>query len=352
MSLQKAIELILNLNEEAYLASAVVDIDNNPFAKLTLEVPEDLINARFGQIIPTKDIKDILTRLQFGVEYKKKIFTISVPSFRATKDISIPEDIVEEVARIYGYDNLTPSLPQVTLRQPILDVEHDTAKSVRFYLALSQGYNEVYTYPFTDMFWVEKLGLKASQHLKMTNTLTQDLAYLNLSLLKNKDAYYLVNVVRNVVEQKGFRIDAFSITPGEVEAETEEVAETSQTVNNKFGLTNIPVELTLLGPKSSYVDVVKALERTLPILSISNFEVKNVGEVAQIKLEVETYFVADKFESNLDKLTLADLTLTQDEMSLVKTLSEYDKTAGMVIDSGLIKSGEFKNYDRENPFEL
>jgi len=176
--------------------------------------------------------------------------------------------------------------------------------------------------------------------------------YLNLSLLKNKDAYYLVNVVRNVVEQKGFRIDAFSITPGEVEAETEEVAETSQTVNNKFGLTNIPVELTLLGPKSSYFDVVKALERTLPILSISNFEVKNIGEVAQIKLEVETYFVPDKFESNLDKLTLADLTLTQDEMSLVKTLSEYDKTAGAVIDSGLIKSGEFKNYDRENPFEL
>ena len=202
LALQKAVELILNLNEEAYLASSVVDIDNNPFESLTLEVPEDLINARFGQIIPTKDIKDILTRLQFGVDYKKKIFTIQVPSFRATKDISIPEDIVEEVARIYGYDNLTPSLPQVTLRQPILDVEHDTAKSVRFYLALSQGYNEVYTYPFTDMFWVEKLGLKASQHLKMTNTLTQDLAYLNLSLLPN----LLAKAEENLRFFKNFKI--------------------------------------------------------------------------------------------------------------------------------------------------
>jgi len=125
-----------------------------------------------------------------------------VPSFRATKDISIPEDIVEEVARIYGYDNLTPSLPQVTLRQPILDVEHDTAKSVRFYLALSQGYNEVYTYPFTDMFWVEKLGLKASQHLKMTNTLTQDLAYLNLSLLPN----LLAKAEENLRFFKNFKI--------------------------------------------------------------------------------------------------------------------------------------------------
>ena len=125
-----------------------------------------------------------------------------MPSFRATKDISIPEDIVEEVARIYGYDNLTPSLPQVTLRQPILDVEHDTAKSVRFYLALSQGYNEVYTYPFTDMFWVEKLGLKASQHLKMTNTLTQDLAYLNLSLLPN----LLAKAEENLRFFKNFKI--------------------------------------------------------------------------------------------------------------------------------------------------
>lgn len=185
LALQKAVELILNLNEEAYLASSVVDIDNNPFESVTLEVPEDLINARFGQIIPTKDIKDILTRLQFGVEYKKKIFTIQVPSFRATKDISIPEDIVEEVARIYGYDNIQSILPQVTLRQPILDVEHDAAKSLRFYLALSQGYNEVYTYPFTDTVFAEKLGLKISQHLKMANTLTQDMAYLNLSLLPN-----------------------------------------------------------------------------------------------------------------------------------------------------------------------
>jgi phenylalanyl-tRNA synthetase beta chain len=54
LALQKAVELILNLNEEAYLASSIVDIDNNPFESVTLEVPEDLINARFGQIILPK----------------------------------------------------------------------------------------------------------------------------------------------------------------------------------------------------------------------------------------------------------------------------------------------------------
>lgn len=177
-------------------------------------------------------------------------------------------------------------------------------------------------------------------------------SYLNMSLLKNKDAYFLVNIVRSVVEKYDFRIDAFSISPGEIESPAEVSEGTNQGLNEKFGLTSIPVDLTLLGSKSRYVEVVKALERTLPILSVNNFEIKNTGEITQIKLVVETYFVPEKIETNLEKLSLADLTLSPDEAALVKTLTEYDKTIGTTIDGGLIKQGEYRNYGRENPFEL
>lgn len=185
LAIRKAAELILSLNDEAYVASHLQDINNNPFKEVSLVVPEELINSRFGVEIPTKEIKDILTRLQFQVEYKNKTFFIQVPTFRATKDISIPEDIVEEVARIYGYDNIQSSLPSVSLQSPHTDVAHQVLKDLKFWMSLSQGYSEVYTYPFTNVAWVEKLGLSLNDHIKVKNTISLDQAYLNLSLLPN-----------------------------------------------------------------------------------------------------------------------------------------------------------------------
>lgn len=185
LAIKKATELILSFNDQAYVASKLIDLNHNPFKEINLTVPEDLINQRFGVVIPTKDIKDILTRLQFKVEHKNKIFSITVPSFRATKDISIPEDIVEEVARIYGYDNIDASLPKAKIQVPQVNLAHETSKSLKYWLSLSQAYSEVYTYPFTNISWVEKLGLELSDHLKMKNTISPEQAYLNLSLLPN-----------------------------------------------------------------------------------------------------------------------------------------------------------------------
>lgn len=185
LAIRKAAELILSLNDEAYVASHLQDINHNPFKEINLEVPENLINSRFGVEIPTKEIKDILTRLQFQVEYKNKTFFIKVPTFRATKDISIPEDIVEEVARIYGYDNIQSSLPSVFLQAPHTDVAHQVLKDLKFWMSLSQGYSEVYTYPFTNLPWVEKLNFSLNDHVKVKNTISLDQAYLNLSLLPN-----------------------------------------------------------------------------------------------------------------------------------------------------------------------
>ncbi len=185
LAIKRAVELILELCPEAYVASSLVDVDNNPFNPITLTVPESLINDRFGAIIPHQQIKSILERLQFGVKYKSKIFTINVPSWRATKDISIPEDIVEEVARIYGYDNIKPTLPSVALQAPVMDISYQAAKEIVNWLCLAQHYDEVYTYPFTDKAWVKKLNLDLKNHLKVKNAVSPEQEFLNVSLLPN-----------------------------------------------------------------------------------------------------------------------------------------------------------------------
>ncbi len=65
--------------------------------EITLD--DTLFPLRIGRDISEKEIKDILHRLGFGVVLKKQTYTITVPSWRDTGDISIPADIVEEVAR-------------------------------------------------------------------------------------------------------------------------------------------------------------------------------------------------------------------------------------------------------------
>ncbi|MBT4516747.1 MAG: phenylalanine--tRNA ligase subunit beta [Candidatus Komeilibacteria bacterium] len=184
-AIRRAAELILQLCPEAYIASKLVDVDNNPFKPVTLEVSEELINNRFGLIIPTAEIKDTLQRLKFDLKYKAKTFTIGVPSFRATKDISIPEDIVEEVARIYGYDNIKFELPKVNIDSPSVNLDHVAARDIKRWFSLSQKYYELYNYPFTNQAWAKKLGLELNNHLRVKNALSPEQVYLNMSLLPN-----------------------------------------------------------------------------------------------------------------------------------------------------------------------
>ncbi|PWB38475.1 MAG: phenylalanine--tRNA ligase subunit beta [Parcubacteria group bacterium] len=185
LALQKAVEIIIALNPGAIAASEVIDVSHSPYIVKIIEVSEALINQRFGSPIPTKEIKDILKRLQFGVNHRAGKFVIQVPSWRATKDISIAEDIVEEVARIYGYDNIAPTLPTVVLHEPSYDIASSTARDLRTYLAYAQSYTEVYTYAFTDVGWVPKLGLKLADHIKVKNAVSPEQSYMNLSLLPN-----------------------------------------------------------------------------------------------------------------------------------------------------------------------
>ncbi len=184
-ALQKAAQLILAMCPEAEIASQLSDIDNSPFRPITLSVSEKLLTERIGMALPTKEIKDILTRLQFDTTYQKGIFTIKVPSFRATKDISIPEDIVEEVARIHGYDKLEYHLPMVELKEPIVDVAIKAEHDIKRWLAWGQGYSEVYTYPFVNQAWAEILGFDLAKHIKVKNSISPESAYLNLQLLPN-----------------------------------------------------------------------------------------------------------------------------------------------------------------------
>ncbi len=185
LALARAVELMKELSPTARVCSAVIDEKKKLDVAKTLSFPSELVNARLGSSISTGEMEDILTRLGFGVSIKKEIFTIVIPTWRATKDISIKEDVIEEIARIYGYDNIPSTLPTFVIEPPAVDRVAVLARTARKVLAYGSGASEVYLYAFVSPETLEALGESLEDHLKLANPLASDRPYLVSSLIPN-----------------------------------------------------------------------------------------------------------------------------------------------------------------------
>ncbi|MFA5076164.1 MAG: phenylalanine--tRNA ligase subunit beta [Patescibacteria group bacterium] len=123
LAMRKAVEMTLELSPGAKVASKV--IDQNFYTSQISEIELDLnwLNKRLGTAVAKEEVIGILERLQFEVKDKKNSLIVKVPYWRSTKDVSIAEDLVEEIARIYGYDNIKPTMPSAPVAPPKANLE-------------------------------------------------------------------------------------------------------------------------------------------------------------------------------------------------------------------------------------
>lgn len=158
-------------------------------------------------------------------------------------------------------------------------------------------------------------------------------------LLPEKNSYLLVKVIKDTAMKASYSIDDFSISMGDLKDENIKKKD-----NSDYEV--IPVNITLIGPAGNYIALVKAIERSLPIMSINKFEMKSQAEVASIKLSVSAYYLRDISNLKLENLSLADLTPNQEESNLLSTISEYQIMSVEGSDTG----GDFIKYERLDPF--
>ena len=167
---------------------------------------------------------------------------------------------------------------------------------------------------------------------------------LSSALLPQKNAYILVEVVRRVIAKFGFQIDSFLINPGRVDSNS-----VKTTVNK--GVLKIPIKVEISGPRSGYLELVKSIERTLPILSITSFKMTSAGSLAKLNLEISAFYLDDTVKFDMNKLTLSDLTLKKSETDLMNNLGNYEILEKG--EDGLSKpTMEFKKYQPRDPFNL
>ena len=167
--------------------------------------------------------------------------------------------------------------------------------------------------------------------------------YLDNAVLKDKKSYLLVEIIRSVANNFGYQIQSFSLNPGVLKDEESTVKVTAgDTVK-------MPITLSMLGPKEQSLNLISALERTLPILFIDKFETKMSSSLSQLNLVVSSYYINDKTEMETSNVTLNDLILSKEESALITRISSFTKIENNQTGVG---SSLFQQYQRENPFSL
>ncbi|MFN8671048.1 MAG: phenylalanine--tRNA ligase subunit beta [Candidatus Sericytochromatia bacterium] len=165
--------------------SKLADVDYSSKDPVFVTVSKDFINKRLGTDLSSEFIEETLSALGFEISKKDNEYTLKVPTYRATKDIAIPEDIVEEIGRIYGYDNITPVAPKIEVKPVQENPLHILRKDLRNIFSLDLGFKEVYNYSFNGSLQLKKLGLDFDNHIKLRNPLSQEQEYLRISLIPN-----------------------------------------------------------------------------------------------------------------------------------------------------------------------
>jgi phenylalanyl-tRNA synthetase beta chain len=110
---------------------------------------------------------------------------VTIPTWRATKDISIPEDLVEEVARVYGFGNIETELPKFSITPPEKNLLRELERKVKMYVSQEYGYTESVNYSFVSPQLIQKTGLSISDHIELDNPIAKDRPYLRRTLLPN-----------------------------------------------------------------------------------------------------------------------------------------------------------------------
>ncbi len=186
LAIKRAAELILQICPEAEIAGPITDVGK--FNKKPLKINLDTKKAalKIGVKLSTKEMADMLNKLEFLTEKRvDNRLAVTVPSFRATKDIQIEDDLIEEVARLYGYENIPVTLPSLPTRLPKDNPERFKKHRLREVLSYGLGFSEFYNYSFYGIEEIKNCLLEEKGHLKLLNYLSEDQTHLRKTLFPN-----------------------------------------------------------------------------------------------------------------------------------------------------------------------
>lgn len=203
IAIARAVELTKQICPQAKIASDLADKKQFKKDKKIIELDLEWLNKKIGDNISEKKIVKILTSLGFKIKKdQKNILAVEIPSWRAGRDITIPEDLVEEIVRIYGYDNLELNMPMAEIKSSVIHKEQILEQKIKNILIGSPILSEVYNYSFVGEEQLAKLGIGFSNYIKLANPISN----LQTMLRQNLTVNLLENIKINQAKFNEIRL--------------------------------------------------------------------------------------------------------------------------------------------------
>ena len=168
------LKLLLDIDPGAQVISRLTDVYRKRYPQVSLSFDKAYVDRYTGIEIGNDRILSTLTALGFGASYDGKEFHVEVPSWRATKDVTIKADIIEEITRIYGYDNFQVS----TTLSPLYPQQRSAANRADNFTKdlLVQRYHlhEVHSYIWFDRKKCKELGIQLEENVRLLSPQSPD----------------------------------------------------------------------------------------------------------------------------------------------------------------------------------
>jgi phenylalanyl-tRNA synthetase beta chain len=182
-ALARALELLPALSPGIRLVGGLADVSAEFRSPPEVTLDLEWLALKLGRTLEAAEVRRILESLEFGCrEVDAKTFAVQVPSWRATKDIAMPDDLVEEVGRMIGYDSI-PAAPPLAPCAPSYDPpEREFLRTVRRGMS-AQGFTEVSNYSFISEEEARRFGFAVQEHVRVLNPIAAGQELMRTSLL-------------------------------------------------------------------------------------------------------------------------------------------------------------------------
>ncbi len=183
LAIERFVHLARTMFPSMKIAGRLADAYPTPAKPARVSVNPQHAARTIGREVTIEEARQLLSPLGFEVSSSGTNWDVGVPGFRATGDISIEADVIEELSRRIGYDNIVPAMPHTTARTFAFNAIHELEQRSLQYFSTAHDFHEIHGYLWYDDVWLTQLGYDPGPTPQLRNPAGQGLARLRASLL-------------------------------------------------------------------------------------------------------------------------------------------------------------------------
>ena len=183
VAIARFVKLLQDSDSEVKVVSSLTDDYAYHYPKIELEFDKAFVDKYTGINIPNETILKTLASLGFEASESNDNFSVVVPSWRATKDVTIKADIIEEITRIYGYDNFEINTANAPLYPVKPDIEKTVEDKIKDLLVKSFSLHELHSYVWSYYDELKAIGLEPSGVIKLEGATNPNIETIRDSII-------------------------------------------------------------------------------------------------------------------------------------------------------------------------